>query len=223
MIKLVHARSTEYGDSGRNGKAKPGDQTGNEVAITDWYSKPWGTMLRFPDKNAADRVMKIAVKLANSNLVGYDQLGRNTLYQALKVYNFDVDRYIASGVKTETDCSAFVYACWCCVLSELRSDGNAPTTSNMVKFYKTHGFTSYNNGRLTDPEYLLNGDIVVKEGSHTAMVYTFYDPRETLNPKVDCALDVLARDVIAGNWGKGETRKENLYQAVQNYVNDMLK
>lgn len=221
MIKLVHARSTENGDSGRNGKAKPGDQTGNEVAITDWYSKPWGTMLRFPDKNTVDRVMDIAVKLANCDLVGYDQLGRNTLYQALKVYNFDVDRYIASGVKTETDCSAFVYACWCCVLSELRSDNNAPTTSNMVKFYKSHGFISYTNNKyLTNSGYLLNGDIEVKEGLHTAMVY---DPGETLNPEVDTALDVIARDVIAGNWGNGEARKENLHKAVQNHVNDMLK
>lgn len=221
MIKLVHARSTENGDSGWNGKAKPGDQTGNEVSITEWYVKPWGTMLRFPNRSVVDRVMKIAVKLANCDLVGYDQSGRNTLYQALKACNFDVDKYIASGVKTETDCSAFVYACWCCVLAELRSDENAPTTSKMVEFYKSHGFLSYtNNNYLTDSGYLLNGDIEVKEGEHTAMVY---DPGETSNPEVDNALDVLARDVIAGHWGNGEARKENLYKAVQKHVNDMLK
>ena len=50
-----------------------------------------------------------------------------------------------------------------------------------------------------------------------------YDPGETLNPEVDNALDVLARDVIAGHWGNGEARKENLYKAVQKHVNDMLK
>ena len=59
-----------------------------------------------------------------------------------------------------------------------------------------------------------------KEGEHTAMVY---DPGETSNPEVDNALDVLARDVIAGHWGNGEARKENLYKAVQKHVNDMLK
>lgn len=221
MVRLVHARFTENNNSGWDGKASPGDQTGNEVSLTDWYSKPWNVMLRYPNRTITDKVMKIAVKLANSPLVGYDQSGRNSLYKALKKYNFNVDLYIASGEKTETDCSAFVYACWCCVLVDMRSDDNAPTTSEMKDFYKSHGFMSYTNENyLTDSGYLLNGDIELKEGEHTAMVY---DPGETSNPEVDNALDTLARDVIAGHWGNGEARKENLYRAIQNHVNSMLK
>lgn len=35
-------------------------------------------------------------------------------------------------------------------------------------------------------------------------------------------LDEIARDVIAGKYGNGETRKENIYRLVQNRVNERL-
>lgn len=222
MTKLIHAGSSENGDSGWNGKAKAGDQTGREVCVRDFYEKPWNVMLRYPNKTLCDKVMEIAKKLAACNLVGYNQSRRNTLYNALKSNDFDVDKYISSGVKTETDCSAFVYACWCCVLAELRYDGNAPTTSSMRSFFKLHGFIEYHGSSyLKDTEFLKNGDIEIKEGEHTAMVYLPDD--YILNPELDYAFDVIARDVIAGHWGNGETRKDKLYKEIQKHVNNMVK
>lgn len=167
-VTICHASIDEH-NSAKNGAA--GDQTGKEVCTRDWYSKPWRIMLRYKDANIAKQAAAIAVKLANSNLVGYDQNQRNTLYQALKKNNFNVDAYIKSGVKTETDCSAFVYACYCCVISGMRADGNAPTTSSMKSFYLKYGFTVYTSSTYVSSSSALQvGDVLVKPGSHTVMV-----------------------------------------------------
>ena len=46
------------------------------------------------------------------------------------------------------------------------------------------------------------------------------------NPYVDDfdeVIDLLARDVIAGKYGNNPERKNNIYKAVQNRVNEILK
>lgn len=227
-MKLVHASISETGGAGLDGKAKAGDQTGKEVCVRSWYSKPWNIMLRYPDRNIASKAAEAAVKLANSNLVGYDQSERNTLYKALKAVNFDVDAYIKTGKKTESDCSSFVYAVYACFIPGMRSDRNAPVTSTMRNIYKKWGFDV-----LTDSEYLngnnlINGDILVKEDEHTVIATepTNHTPEPTTsayNATVENAIDVMARDVIAGHWGNGNDRKEKLYSAVQTRVNEILK
>lgn len=164
---IVHS-SIDENRKARGGAA--GDQTGKEVCTRTWYSKPWGMVLRCPDAKIAETAREIAIKLANSNLVGYDQNNRNSLYKELKKNNWDVDAYIKSGVKTETDCSSFVYAVYCCLIPEMRSDANAPTTSASQSFYKKHGFKV-----LTDDKYtksaanLKRGDLLNKAGSHIVM------------------------------------------------------
>lgn len=163
---IVHASIDEKGKA-KNGAA--GDQTGKEVCTRSWYSKPWTYMLRYKDSSIAKKAVQIAVKLAKSNLVGYDQNQRNTLYNQLVKYGWDVDKYIASGVKTETDCSAFVYACYCSVIPALRASGNAPTTSTMLSKYKSNGFTAYTGSYLTSESKLIAGDILLKPGSHVVM------------------------------------------------------
>lgn len=169
-VTICHASIDERGKA-KSGAA--GDQTGREVCTRAWYSKPWDTMLRYKDASIAKKAAEIAKKLAKSNLVGYDQYQRNTLYQALKKNNWDVDKYIKSGVKTETDCSAFMYACYCCLIPEMRSNSNAPVTSNMVRIYKKHGFTAYTDKKYTASEDNLQiGDVLVKSSAHTVMAIT---------------------------------------------------
>lgn len=231
-MKLVHASIAETGGAGWDGKAKAGDQTGKEVCIRSWYSKPWDIMLRYPDKTIAAKAAAAAVKLANSNLVGYDQSERNTLYNALKKYKFNVDKYIKSGKKTETDCSAFVYAVFACFIPNMRSDINAPVTSTMRSLYSKWGFVVHTGSEYLSGNNLKNGDIVVNENSHTAIVIDEKTinttPTNTIDlpkysPDVDNAITTLARDVIAGNWGNGVERKEKLYIAIQTRVNKIMK
>ena len=234
-MKLVHASISETGGSGWDGKAKAGDQNSKEVCVRSWYSKPWDIALRYPDDKIRLKAAAAAVKLANSNLVGYDQSERNTLYKALKSCNWDVDAYIKSGKKTETDCSAFVYAVYCCFVPSMRSDSNAPVTATMRNKYRDWGFSiiTKENVNLSSGDGLTNGDIVVKEKTHTAMV-TDGNQTATLNittqkhpgiysQEIDNALTTIALDIINGKWGNGNDRKEKLYAAIQSRVNELLK
>lgn len=231
-MKLVHASISETGGVGWDGKAKAGDQTGKEVRVRSWYSMPWDVMLRYPDKIIAKKAASAAVKLANSNLVGYDQSERNSLYKALKAVDFDVDAYIRSGKKTETDCSAFVYAVYCCFIPGMRSNGNAPTAATMTNLFRKFGFVDHIGLNYLNGKNLNNGDILVNERLHTAIatdgtvggttpVNTVDNP--TYSADVDSALTVIARDVIRGGWGNGTDRKEKLYAAIQARVKKLLK
>ena len=167
MYYIVHS-SIDENRRTRGGKA--GDQTGREVCTRSWYSKPWDMVLRCKNRAAAQKARDIAIKLANSNLVGYDQNGRNTLYRELERNGWDVDKYIRSGVKTECDCSSFVYACYCCVLAELRGLANAPTTVTSKSFYKEHGFEVFLSSSYTSSaRNLREGDLLNKSGSHIVM------------------------------------------------------
>ena len=168
MGKIVHS-SIDENSSARGGKA--GDQTGKEVYVRNWYYSNWSCVVRYKDIKKAKKAAAIGVKLANSNLVGYDQGQRNTLYAALKKNKWDVDKYIKSKEKTECDCASFIYACYCCVLPFLRSDGNAPVTSSIpTVFSKKKGFTTYRDKKfLISDKYLHIGDIVDRESGHVVM------------------------------------------------------
>lgn len=222
MGKLIHARYTENGDSGWNGKAVAGDQTGNEVSVTEFYKAPWDFCLRYFNWELAKKFVSIAKKLAGCVKVGYDQSQRNTLYQELKAVNFDVDKFILSGAKCETDCSAFVYACLCCLLPDLRSDKNAPVTADMEAYYKNKGFTvlkgtDYLNGLKNQ-----TGDILVRAGHHTAIFQSDVDAVSQYSPALDSALKVIATEVLKGTFGNMPERKDKIYKAVQDKVNSMV-
>lgn len=172
MSVIVHASINE------NNKIKggiSGDQTGKEVCTREWYSKPWDYVLRPKNSDVAQKAIKAAISLANSNKVGYDQNQRNTLYNELKKHNFNVDQIGTC----ETDCSAFVTACYITAgVSSLNYTSNAPTTSTMVKTFLDTGYFE----PLTDAKYLKTdvflkpGDILVKPGSHTVMVSKVSNP-----------------------------------------------
>lgn len=221
-VKICHASISENGNAGWDGKAKAGDQTEREVCERTWYNKPWDIRLRYSDAAVAKKAAAIAQKLASSNLVGYDQSQRNTLYQELKKNGFDVDKYIKSGVKTETDCSAFVYACYACVIPAMRSDSNAPVTSNMRTKYKAWGFTVSTDMAEAN---IKTGDVFVKESAHTVMAVTPGKTEVAPGPKT---VEQIADEVIAGKWGSGPDRKSKLeaagynYDAVQAAVNAKL-
>jgi len=170
-MKIVQASITENNDDGWNKKAKAGDQTGREVFIRNWYPYEWDGIIHCTDTEIAKKAVDVAVKLANSNLVGYDQSERNTLYKALKSNGWDVDKYIKSGKCTETDCSAFVYACYCCVVPSLRSDSNAPIVPQLKsKFTKLDIFKWYTAKRFRNTDTDLRaGDILVNTDAHAIM------------------------------------------------------
>lgn len=166
--QMMHASIDENGHAS-GGKA--GDQSGKEVCITTFNAdKGWNKVLRCTDADIIEKMIKKGKRLCKSTKVGYDQGQRNTLHTQMKKYKYDASDYDDKGSKSETDCSAFMT---CLAIAggvkelEYSDNGNAPTTSTMVKaFTKTKKFKSmsYKKGMSLKP-----GDILVKEGSHTAM------------------------------------------------------
>lgn len=167
MSKIGHASIDERGKI-KGGVA--GDQTGREVCIRNWYNKPWHTVLRVRNAEIGEKMAKACEFLCRCDLIGYDQNERNSLRRELVKINWNL---LALKTPCEADCSSFQS-----VLAEYGgvvmypqyTNGNAPTTANMVnKFYATGMFDVLTNSAyLKTDTHLKRSDILVGSG-HTAM------------------------------------------------------
>ena len=165
-VRIGHASIDE------NGKANSGvagDQNGKEVVIRDWYNKPWNVLLRpVRPELAEESAVACEEACANPN-IGYDQYGRNTLYAKAKAVQFDIG---AITEPCECDCSSLMHVCAIAGGANMTYGSNGHTTRTMVREFVNSG----DYIKLTGSEYLSSskllkrGDILVKEGSHTAMV-----------------------------------------------------
>lgn len=167
MGRIGHASIDENGWA-KQGKA--GDQTGKEVCIRTWYSKPWQFLLRPKDTQIAEKIAKACEDGCNNPCIGYDQYQRNSLKTQAVITGYDLSRI---NKDCECDCSSFMTVCCECAGIKIPyNNGNAPTTSTMKISFMNTGFFEL----LTDPKYLTSdkylkrGDILVKPGVHTVMV-----------------------------------------------------
>lgn len=150
---------------------KAGDQTGGEWRIIPWYNRPWNVVLRHPDEKVRKEIAKLAKAAANNNKIGYDQSQRHTYWQQLSKSNYD-----PAKIKTacEADCSAGVLAnCkatgYRLNIAALKNIDQNGYTGSMKKILKKAGFTVLTAKKyLTSDKYLLEGDIILAEGHHTA-------------------------------------------------------
>lgn len=160
--------------SDENGKyhgGKAGDNTGKEWRIRTWYDRPWNCVLRHPNPDVRNLLSEMSIDAANNDMVGYDQWQRYTYWEELVKAH-----YIPKNIKTacETDCSAGV-------MSNVRGVGyrlgikelqNVPitTTDYMRKELKKAGFEVLTDKKyLKSDDYLLPGDILLNDKSHTAV------------------------------------------------------
>ena len=77
MIKIGQASRDERG---RYSGGLAGDQDGREVAIREWYNRPWNKVLRCKDVAKAEKIAVAMEKACKNNCIGYDQSQRTTLY-----------------------------------------------------------------------------------------------------------------------------------------------
>lgn len=166
-VLIGSARSDERGKI-TGGKA--GDQNGGkEVSTQNWYkhSKGW-RVLRCKNPDKAEKMAECMRKMCDTNLVGYDQYQRNTLYNALKAAAWKL-----SGLNkaVETDCSALIRVC-CAYAGITLPDFN--TSSQAKAMLATGEFVELTGSKYTDKsDYLAIGDVLVtKTKGHTVMVLT---------------------------------------------------
>jgi hypothetical protein len=164
-VKIGHASLDERGKAS-GGTA--GDQTGKEVTTRNWYAKGWNVVLRPKSAVLAEKsALACEAACANPN-IGYDQGGRNTLHAKAAAVGYDL---AAIAEKCECDCSSLMHVCAIAGGANLSYGANGHTTSTMVREYLNSGdYIKLTDGKyLTGDKYLRRGDILVKEGSHTAM------------------------------------------------------
>lgn len=167
-VRIGHASIDE---NGRASGGDAGDQTGKELCTRDWYGKGWNVLLRPLRSDLAEKSAAAMEAACRNELIGYDQGGRNTLYEKAKAVNFRLD---AIWQACECDCSSLVHVCAIAGGANLTYGSNGYTTSTMVRAFVASGdYVKITDSKyLTMDKYLQRGDILVKEGSHTAMVLT---------------------------------------------------
>ena len=169
MVKIAHASIAE---NGKISGGIAGDQTGKEVCIRSWYSKPWNAVIRFKSLDMQQKVADCMIRAANNVRIGYDQQDRNSLLRYAR--NAGYDPYKVT-TPCETDCSALVtLACIYAGVPEsaLVVNGNSATTSTLRNRLEATGKVETFTGKeyTAKTENLLVGDILLSEGHHVAVV-----------------------------------------------------
>ena len=222
MVKIGHA---SLGESGKIRGGQAGDQTGGEVCIRNWYAKPWRVMLRPKRPDIAEASAQACEKGCANHHIGYDQNQRNTAHTQAQRVGYNLEKIT---VDCETDCSAFMTLCALAAgVKSLEYTTNAPTTTTMVNaFIRTGLYEMYTDKKyLESDQYLKRGDILVTPGKHTVMVLE----NGSLAGKDKKSNEEIAREIIAGRWGKGVERRVRLAEQgydpeeVQQIVNELMK
>jgi len=162
MIKIGQASRDERG---RYSGGIAGDQDGREVAIREWYSRPWNKVLRCKDVAKAEKIAVAMEKACKNDYIGYDQNQRTTLYSLCKANGWNIE-----DIKTpcETDCSALVAVC--VNAAGVNISGDIYTGNEAKALLQTGEFELLSAPKyLMTDEYLKRGDILLYEFHHTAI------------------------------------------------------
>ena len=172
-------------ENGGTKGGKAGDQTGHEAEVRKYYVRPWTVVLRYPDQAVADKIADLSIAMCLNDKIGYDQSERTSYWAALKKAGYDPSKITTA---CEEDCTAGVSA-------NVRAAGyifgiktleNVPICSsrNMRQEFTRAGFIALTASKyLTNPDYLLPGDIMLYENHHAACNLTVGSKvREQWNP-----------------------------------------
>lgn len=162
MIKIGQASRDERM---RYSGGLAGDQDGKEVAIREWYNRPWNKVLRCKDSKKAEKIAVAMEKACRNDFIGYDQNQRTTLYSLAKANGWRIE-----DIKTpcETDCSALVSVC--VNAAGIKVSGDIYTGNEASALLRTGEFELLIAPKyLLSDEYLRRGDILLYEFHHTAI------------------------------------------------------
>ena len=165
--KIGEARCNEFGQlSG----GKPGDQTGKEVCISNWYKGGWRYMFRAKDESIRKKLAQAMMDTCGNSNIGYniDVPNRFAAWDNAEKNGHDIKDIKAKG---DTTCSEAVSMC-------MRAVGipkkYAPWTCRIVDLTRvmksSPHFTMYTSTAYTNSgAHLLPGDILLSS-HHTVIV-----------------------------------------------------
>lgn len=158
-MKIGHAVMNEHGNA-KGGV--PGDSTGKEIRIAEWYDRPWSCYLEPKDDDVADRAVSWMERICEDGRFGYDQEKRWGGYTEIKKHGFD------GAGKGDFDCSSLVISCYIFAGLDLLPTGY---TGNMERLLMATGaFNRFDDAEhLKRTDKLKAGGVLIAKG-HTCMV-----------------------------------------------------
>lgn len=177
-IKICHASIDE---NGKISGGAAGDQTGREVCCRLWYSKPWNYYIECLDEALGNQAANLFLEICSSNLCGYDQSNRISLYDALIANG----KKVSGMKKCETDCSAAVATIY--NILGLSIHPSCTTRNIRSALLATGKFKAYSDSaHIFADRYAKRGGLYLREGSHIVMAVengSAYSPsRQPHNP-----------------------------------------
>lgn len=161
--------SARLNENGKTTDGCPGDQTGREVGIQEWYmhTKAW-IVLRAKTPAVREAIAYAMAAACNNNNIGYCQSHshRTRATLAAQPHGYDPAK-ITTDV--ETDCSELVRLC--CLYAGIKVPSfNTGSEKNVL--LNTGVFTAYEDGaHCNSSDRLLRGDILVtRTKGHTVVV-----------------------------------------------------
>lgn len=133
-----------------------------------WYNRPWNYVLRHPDGAVRKKIVELARKAANNDMIGYDQGDRYSFWQQLEAVGYDPSKIT---VPCESDCSAGVAAIVKAVgylmgNTKLQGVSIYCYTGNLRAALKAAGFEVLTASKyLASDKYLQAGDVLLYEGT----------------------------------------------------------
>lgn len=158
-IRIAHARISEKGTI--NGAA--GDQTGQEVAVTDIYGS-WEWILRPSTRKERAAIVKTAEEICSNNNIGYSQEDRLSLWEQWKKAGSPAK----IEKKCNCDCSSFVAVC--CLAAGITVSPDIWTGNEKEALTGTGRFVAL---KFKD-NYPYEGDVLLRTGHTAVVVHTPY-------------------------------------------------
>lgn len=163
-VKIGHASLDE---NGKIAGGKAGDQK-SEVCTRNWWKNGWNKVIRAKNPKVANLIARAMEQACANKNIGYDQKQRTTLYEQAMATGFDLSKITTP---CECDCSSLVAVC--VNASGIKVSKDIYTGNEAKALQATGAFTVLTTKGYTDYDsYLMRGDILLKEGSHTAVVLT---------------------------------------------------
>ena len=164
MTRIAEAYSDE------NGKARggePGDQTGQEIKIREWYERTggWSVYIECTDPDLARAAASHMELIAETETFGYDQDNRWNGYREI-IQSGSIDEALPG----DFDCSSLCLAAY--MLAGLDIEPYEGYTGNMERILlETGKFKSYrDDAHLTGPRLAKQGSMYLEPGRHVMMV-----------------------------------------------------
>lgn len=163
MVRLVQASKDE---NGRYSGGLAGNQSGGELNLRTWYSRPWDTVLRPISASLGEQIANVAQVLAKCRQIGYDQGQRTTLYDECEKIEWDITK-LNTIKPCECDCSSLIPVIlrFCGV-----SIPKTAYTGNLSSYLmRTGQFICLRSAEyLTGDAYIRKGDFLLNTAHHVA-------------------------------------------------------